>query len=128
LNVQATHFGRDDVALNGLAKFFLHAAEEENEHARKLIKYQNLRGGRVLLKAVDAPAHDQWDTALAAVEHALHLEKQVNQVSGPFIAQAVSKGTGIIRFNCFTSRCWICINWPPPIRTRTCPPTWRTSF
>ena len=84
LNVQAAHFGRDDVALEGLAKFFVHAAEEENEHARKLIKYQNLRGGRVLLKAVDAPARDQWDTALAAVEHALHLEKQVNQVVHSF--------------------------------------------
>ena len=98
MNVQAAHFGRDDVALKGLAKFFLDAAEEENEHGRKLIKYQNLRGGRVLLKAVDAPAHDHWDTALAAVEHALHLEKQVNQVSGPFIPLArESKGRQIIR-------------------------------
>jgi len=73
------YFDRDDVALKGFAKFFKESAEEENEHAQKLIKYQNLRGGRVLLTALNAPTQQEWDTPLVAVEFALNLEKQVNQ-------------------------------------------------
>ena len=68
------------MALKGFAKFFKESAEEENEHAQKLIKYQNLRGGRVLLTALNAPTQQEWDTPLVAVEFALNLEKQVNQV------------------------------------------------
>lgn len=68
------------MALKGFAKFFKESAEEENEHAQKLIKYQNIRGGRVLLTALNAPTQQEWESPLAAVEFALNLEKQVNQV------------------------------------------------
>ena len=78
--LQFAYFDRDDVALKGFAKFFKESAEEENEHAQMFIKYQNLRGGRVLLTVVNAPTQQEWDTPLAAVEFALNLEKQVNQV------------------------------------------------
>jgi ferritin len=44
------------------------------------MKYQNLRGGRVVLTAINRPAHQEWATPLAAIEFALNLEKQVNQV------------------------------------------------
>lgn len=37
-------FDRDDVALQGFAKFFKKQSDEEREHAEKLIKYQNQRG------------------------------------------------------------------------------------
>jgi len=77
--LQYAYFDRDDVALKGFAKFFKESAEEENEHAQKLIKYQNLRGGRVVLKEIKAPAVHEWATPLAAIEFALELEKQVNE-------------------------------------------------
>ena len=44
------------------------------------MKYQNLRGGRVVLTAISRPAQTEWATPLAAIEFALSLEKQVNQV------------------------------------------------
>lgn len=38
------------MALPGFHKFFKHASEEEREHAEKLMKYQNMRGGRIVLQ------------------------------------------------------------------------------
>ena len=42
-------FYRDNIALKGLAKFFKESSEEEREHAEKLMKYQNLRGGSAVV-------------------------------------------------------------------------------
>ena len=75
----AGHFDRDDVALKGFAKFFKHSSDEEREHAEKLIKYQNKRGGRVVLQDIKKPERDEWGTGLAAMQAALDLEKHVNQ-------------------------------------------------
>ncbi|KAK4530035.1 hypothetical protein CCYA_CCYA03G0892 [Cyanidiococcus yangmingshanensis] len=75
------YFDRDTVALPGFAKFFLNQAEEEREHALKLIQYQNKRGGRVHLKPIAVPAmHFQVEEnadAVYAMELALQLEKFV---------------------------------------------------
>jgi len=49
----AYYFDRDDVALHGFHKFFLKNSDEEREHAQKFIKYQQQRGGRVVLQPVD---------------------------------------------------------------------------
>jgi ferritin heavy chain len=38
------------VALPGFAHFFKEMSEEEHEHARDLMKYQNMRGGRVVFQ------------------------------------------------------------------------------
>ncbi|EFX88190.1 hypothetical protein DAPPUDRAFT_235026 [Daphnia pulex] len=75
----AAFYDRDDVALKGFSKFFMDSAKEEHEHADKLIKYQHLRGGKVVFQPIDRPAQDSWDTTLAAMEYALNMEKQVNQ-------------------------------------------------
>jgi len=76
---QAYHFDRDDVALPGFAKFFKKASDEEREHAQKLMKIQNQRGGRIVLQDVKKPGRDSWDSGLHAMEAALELEKTVNQ-------------------------------------------------
>jgi len=75
----AYYFDRDDVALNGFHKFFNKQSDEEREHAQKLMHYQNMRGGRVLLGDIKKPVVDEWGTALNAIESALQLEKTVNQ-------------------------------------------------
>ena len=49
---QAYYFDRDDVALKGFSKFFKDSADEEREHAEKFMKYQNMRGGRVVLQSI----------------------------------------------------------------------------
>jgi ferritin heavy chain len=72
------HFDRDDVALPGFAKFFSENSKEEREHAEKLMKYQNSRGGRIVLAPVAAPAKTDFATGLEAMQYALELEKKVN--------------------------------------------------
>jgi len=56
-------------------------SKEESEHARELIKYQNMRGGRVVFQDIPKPVTEDWQSALAAVQAALDLEKKVNAVS-----------------------------------------------
>ncbi|GAB6018416.1 fts3-like protein [Chamberlinius hualienensis] len=75
----AYHFDRDDVALPGFHKFFKEQAHEEREHAEKLMKFQNQRGGRIVLQNIQKPSEEEWASGLAAVEAALQLEKSVNQ-------------------------------------------------
>lgn len=75
----AFYFDRDDVALKGFYKFFKESADEEREHAEKLMKYQNMRGGRVALQPIQKPEKDEWGNGLEALETALALEKSVNQ-------------------------------------------------
>lgn len=79
LNPQANYFERDDVALNGFAKYFRKNAHEELEHAEKLMKFQVERGGRVKLTDIPKPANDSWGCGLDAMKAALHLERTVNQ-------------------------------------------------
>ena len=40
------------VGLDGFAKFFASQSEEEREHAEQFMQYQNIRGGKVLLRLV----------------------------------------------------------------------------
>ncbi|CAF0930352.1 unnamed protein product [Brachionus calyciflorus] len=75
----ATYFDRDDVALPGFSKFFSHNSEEEREHAEKLMKYLNKRGGRVVLQDIRRPERDEWGNGLQSLEVALDLEKKVNE-------------------------------------------------
>ncbi|XP_067057630.1 uncharacterized protein [Acropora muricata] len=76
---QAFHFDRDDVALPGFHKFMLKQSEEEREHASKLMKYQNKRGGRIVLQDIKKPEKNEWESGLDACLAALDLEKHVNQ-------------------------------------------------
>jgi len=75
----AWYFDRDDVALHGFHKFFQKQSEEERGHANKLMKYQNSRGGRVVLQNIQKPERDDWGSGLEAMQAALALEKNVNQ-------------------------------------------------
>ncbi|XP_026532322.1 ferritin heavy chain A-like [Notechis scutatus] len=75
----AYHFDRDDVALSHLAKFLKEQSQEERQHADKFLKYQNKRGGRIVLQDIKKPEKDEWGNSLDALEHALQLEKEVNQ-------------------------------------------------
>jgi len=76
---QSYYFERDDVALNGFAKYFRKASKEELEHAEKFMKFQNDRGGRIILQNIKRPAKDEWGCGLDAMQAAMELEKTVNQ-------------------------------------------------
>ena len=72
------YFNRDDVALPGFQKFYKENSDEEREHAEKLMKYLNKRGGRVVLRDVQSPTKNEWTNGLESLEEALELEKKVN--------------------------------------------------
>ena len=73
------YFDRDNVALRGLAAYFLRESQEERNHANKLVAYLNRRGGRVHLATIPEPVrefdHAEKGDALNAMELALALEK-----------------------------------------------------
>jgi len=75
----AFHFDRDDVALPHLHKFFAKRSEDKQDMAEKLMKYQNMRGGRVLMQPVQKPTQDVWGSATDALQSALDLEEMLNQ-------------------------------------------------
>lgn len=77
----ACYFGRTDVALPGCQGFFLKMHEEEHQHALKLIKYQNMRGGTVKLCPISASEVQDWGCILNALEVSLELEKLIKEVS-----------------------------------------------
>jgi len=76
----AWYFDRDDVALPGFHKFFKESSEEERGHAEQFMKFQNARGGRVVLQGIEKPERDEWGSGVEAMQMALALEKNVNQV------------------------------------------------
>lgn len=78
------YFDRDNVGLPGFAKYFKDASDEERVHAEMLMKYQNIRGGKVKLQSILMPTVMDFDNAekgeaLYAMELALSLEKLTNQ-------------------------------------------------
>jgi len=74
------HFKRNDVALDNIGNMFLKNAEEEREHAQKLIEYNHKRGGNTTYQDIKAPsAFSASFTALDAMEKALDMEIEVNE-------------------------------------------------
>ena len=45
----------------------------------KLIKYQNMRGGRVVFQNISKPLEQEWKSAMHAVESSLELEQSVHK-------------------------------------------------
>lgn len=68
-----------EVALPGFFKFFKKCSDEERDHAEKLMKYQNMRGGNIILQPIAKPAKDMFTDPQECLEAALTLEKQVNE-------------------------------------------------
>lgn len=52
------------MALPNIAKYFKEQSYEEREHAQKLIDYQIMRGGNLVLSDVKAPEIQNWGSAL----------------------------------------------------------------
>ena len=54
-NALYSYFMNDSVGFPGLANYFKKSADEELEHARKFIDYQNTRGGIVNIDVIEKP-------------------------------------------------------------------------
>ncbi|KAH0631107.1 hypothetical protein JD844_005209 [Phrynosoma platyrhinos] len=73
------YFNRDDVALKHVAAFFNKESLKKRGDAEKLLKYQNERGGCIILQDVQKPEKDEWENSLEAFQSALKLEEILNQ-------------------------------------------------
>jgi ferritin len=66
----------EDKNLPGFARWMSLQAQEEQEHALKFYAFLNDRGGRVLLKAIDAP-QTEWKTSTEVFKEVLAHEQKV---------------------------------------------------
>lgn len=66
----------EDQGLKGFAQWMKAQAREELYHSEKFYGFVNERGGRVTLKAIDAPPHE-WQSPLHAFQDSLAHEQKV---------------------------------------------------
>lgn len=66
----------ESISMPGSAKWMRVQHDEEHTHANKIFDYVNDRGGRVVLKAIDAP-QVEFKSPLAAWEMVLEHERKV---------------------------------------------------
>ena len=74
----------------GMANWFAIQFKEEQDHAQIFINYLQSRGGRVLLRAIDA-VDTEWASPLAAFEHTLQHEEKVTSLINNLMAIAVEE-------------------------------------
>ena len=79
-----TYFARSDIGLNNIATYFKNAALEEREHAEKLMEYQCMRGGKVVLSSIESGSlaylnqtEDNSNSILLSFNKALEMEQMV---------------------------------------------------
>jgi len=80
----------DEKNLSGFSSWMKVQYQEEMFHATKFGDYINERGGRVLIKGIDAPP-TEWDSALAAFENALEHERLVTRRINDIVALATEE-------------------------------------
>ena len=80
----------ESVNLTGFATWMRAQAQEEMVHAMKIYDFVNERGGRVLLKSIDAPPAE-WDSPLAAFEAAYAHEQLVTGRINDLVNLAVAE-------------------------------------
>ncbi|MGA2254753.1 MAG: ferritin [Thermoguttaceae bacterium] len=75
---------------HGLAKWMEVQAREEWSHAMKIFGHVNERGGRVILKQIDAPP-SEWKSVLDVFEHTLSHELKVTEKIHALVKLATSE-------------------------------------
>jgi ferritin len=92
----AAHFELEN--LSGFAKWMRVQTQEETAHAMKLFDYVAERGGKVTLKAIEAPPA-QWKSPLAAFEasykHEQAITERINKLS-ELAAEQKDYATGVL--------------------------------
>ncbi|VDP82920.1 unnamed protein product [Schistosoma mattheei] len=84
-----TYFDRDDVSFPKAAEFFRKASHEEREHAEKLAKYQNKRGGRIEFMDLRAVQKIELNDLEEAFEIALNSENVAEEHNDPGLCEFI---------------------------------------
>lgn len=84
----AVHFM--DQGLDGCAHWMKKQAEEEMEHAHKLIDYAVKRGGKVIINQIDA-VPTEWESPQAVFEHVYKHELHVSELIDKLMDVAIAE-------------------------------------
>jgi len=88
----------NSVGLKGFENFFLVQVQEERAHAMKMYQFVNERGGRVYLKAIEAPKTD-FKSALDVFEMAHDHEKLVTSLINALMDLAIKENDHAARIH-----------------------------
>ncbi|VDP19930.1 unnamed protein product [Schistosoma margrebowiei] len=94
-----TYFDRDYVSFPKAAEFFRKASHEKREHAEKLAKYQNKRGGRVQYSDIQCPTKTEFTGLEDAMDTALSMETAVNEQQIQEKVTSVAAASAAVRLN-----------------------------
>jgi ferritin len=75
------YFDRDDVALLGFYKYFKELSDEKRCDAEKLMKYQNQRGGRIVLQNIQVWLYNYIHVHVLELQLNCFLTEQVSHLS-----------------------------------------------
>ena len=67
------------MALPNFAAYFNCFAEKYFGDAKKLMEYQNQRGGKIVLREIPKPEKEEWGSGLQGLESALALIRKLNE-------------------------------------------------
>lgn len=81
----AAHF--ENKNLKGFANWMRVQVQEELAHGTRMYDYLNERGGRVCLKAIDAPPHE-WSSILEVYEEVYKHEQHVTELINKLVTLA----------------------------------------
>ncbi len=95
-------FGRTELSLKGTSSFFHAMSEEERGHAMELIKYQNMRGGRVKMDSIPK-SKDEFTSISMAVEESLLIERS-NTMALMELVHVAEKDGDIVTVDFITSK------------------------
>lgn len=76
----ATAFFHPCLSRPGAGSYFMKMYNEELEHMQKLIEYQLIRGGAIIISGLNAPKMDKNLTLQSAFKKGLDMEKLVTEV------------------------------------------------
>lgn len=75
----ASFFAKTEISKFGFSQYFHRTSLEERAHALKLIEYQNMRGGTVLLKSIESPAKYDWIDFKNSLIYSMETEKNLTE-------------------------------------------------
>lgn len=73
-------FMNDQQSFPGFAKFFKHASDEETCHAKKIIDYQNIRGGNVRILGIPIPNFNSINNNTSILYQAINFSLNLEQL------------------------------------------------
>jgi len=79
LTSMSCYCDRDDITLKGFGKFFKDLATMCVCAAKKMMFYQNMRGGRVVFQDVKKPEKDEWGTPMEMMTTCMTMMKNMTQ-------------------------------------------------